>query len=78
MIHKNLTGTGVKSKYVGVCYTWNGTQKKGQWASCHEFEGKKISHKFPYTSDGERQAAICYDKMRLENGLEPVNILKRK
>lgn len=78
MIHKNLTGTGIKSKYTGVSYLWMRTQKKSKWYANHKFKGEKVGHGFPFTDEGERQAAICYDKMRLEAGLDPVNILKRK
>jgi hypothetical protein len=78
MISKNLTRTGVKSKYIGVCYVWHGSMKESFWMSAFSSKGLRFSKRFPFTEGGERQAAICYDKARLENDMEPVNILKRR
>ena len=62
-----------KSKYKGVCCVKrNGKQIWWDVA----FNHKNVRYHGVYKD--ERQAALQYDLYRIECGLEPVNILKRK
>lgn len=36
------------------------------------------THGFPYTDEGERQAALAYDLKLIAVGKQPVNVLKKK
>lgn len=40
-------------------------------------EQRKRQKNFPGTDEGERKAALWVDKMLLQMGREPINILKR-
>lgn len=62
-----------KSKYKGVDYVIiEGKYKK--WRCC----GSVNSRRFNFTCETEREAAILYDKMMLQNGKQAVNILINK
>lgn len=74
--HKRLYG--IKSKYTGVCYTYSNSNRVHYWRFSFKKDGLVAQMDFPFTEDGERKAAIMYDKKLLENGKDPVNILKRK
>lgn len=66
---------GVYSKYKGVSF--DKTVKNGKkWIMQfnHRLLGKSIIKSY----QTEREAAIAYDIKRIEFGLEPINILKRK
>jgi len=66
---------GKYSKYKGVSHTKDPrTAKRTIWRAAWSYEGIKCYKK----CDTEREAAIAYDKMRINRGLEPVNIFKRK
>lgn len=43
-----------------------------------QFTNKQSGYRCFKAFNDERQAAIAYDKKRIENGLEPVNILTKK
>jgi len=58
------------SKYKGV--NWNKRERK--WISTFNHQGKSERTR----CDNEKEAAKLYDLRRIENGLEPVNILKKK
>ena len=62
-----------KSKYKGV--SANITQGKYFWWIA-TLTHKNINYKKHFKS--EREAAIAYDKMRIEIGKKPINILKPK
>lgn len=62
-----------KSKYRGVSKIKRKDRSDVWMARCKK---NKIEQNQPCNS--EREAAIAYDKMRIKNGMEPVNILKRK
>jgi len=58
------------SKYRGV--NWN--KKEQKWISTFNHNGKSERTRL----DSEKEAAKLYDLRRIEHGLEPVNILKKK
>ena len=62
-----------KSKYKGVSASKSRGGQYLIWRACKQYKGvKKYSD-----HSTERAAALAYDKILLEFGLEPVNILKR-
>ena len=67
----------LKSKYKGV-YEHKSPQGKRYWQSRKMISG--VQHtcgKFPYTDEGERAAALAYDKHCIRNGIyDDLNILK--
>jgi len=58
------------SKYRGV--NWN--KKEQKWISTFRHKGKSEKTRL----DSEKEAAKLYDLRRIEHGLKPVNILKKK
>jgi len=66
------------SKYKGVSRYYMKRDNCDYWKmECRINNRRSTPMYFPYTEDGERKAAIAYDKFRLNNGLTPVNILKK-
>lgn len=64
------------SKYKGVTFNSSGWKNAKGWVM--QFTNKESGYRVQKRFDDERQAAIAYDKKRIENGLEPVNILTKK
>lgn len=58
------------SKYIGVSQPANSKSSGTRYWECN-YRGQKSYFK------NERDAALAYDKMRIKDGKEPVNILKR-
>lgn len=58
------------SKYIGVSQPTNSKSSGSRYWECN-YRGQKSYFK------EERDAALAYDKMRIKDGKEPVNILKR-
>ena len=67
-----------KSKYKGVNYHFYNKTRVSNWRMTINIEGRRATKDFVFDSNGERFAAIAYDKKRLELDKEPVNILKKK
>ena len=68
----------MKSKYKGVEYhTWRGQGRPHvYWRARKSVCGQCIVNKcFPFTEDGERDAAKAVDLALIRNGLPPINIL---
>ena len=63
-----------KSKYKGVRQKRIRRTGEEYWEASGVRDGRRWYKK----CDTERDAAIAYDKIRLEQGKEPINILKRK
>lgn len=61
-----------KSKYKGVSQVLD-SGKYIVWRTSGSINGRK----FTGTYSTEKEAAIQYDKKMIENGKEPVNILKK-
>lgn len=61
------------SEYKGVCNVLKGG-KYNLWICQGTVKGTRFSHAF----NTEREAAICYDKIMLQNGKQAVNILTKK
>ena len=62
-----------ESKYQGVSKVRiNGKQER--WQMSKRIKGKEHRHKFKT----EKEAAFAYDKLLIENGMSPVNILNPK
>lgn len=62
-----------KSKYKGV-YPVIQNGKTLYWRATFTYKGRRQEK----VNLNERKSAICYDKMLIEIGKEPVNILTRK
>lgn len=69
--------SGIKSKYKGVSYYYS-CNKSSHWALSCCVAGYKTFKLFPFNEEGERDAAIAYDIIRINNDKAPVNILKKK
>jgi hypothetical protein len=67
-----------KSKYKGVCSWIKHQDKTLYWRMGITRYGETARKDFPYTDEGEKMAAKAYDLKRIEFGLKPVNILKKK
>jgi hypothetical protein len=69
----------MKSKYKGIYETRSHHGKK-YWEARKMINGLKYScGKFPYTDEGERAAALAYDKYCIKHGIvDNLNILKKK
>lgn len=65
-----------KSKYIGVIGEISGHRNVFAWRAQFTINGKISVKRFRHSQ--EREAALWYDKKRIEHELEPVNILKRK
>lgn len=68
----------ISSKYKGVCYHYNNASRSKNWALNCWINGTRAFKLFPFSPEGEKQAAICYDTIRINNGKEPINILRKK
>ena len=75
MKHKQKTAN-IQSKYTGVSYSKINNNE--YWRVSFESEGMIAKKSFPFTDEGERQAAIIYDTKLIELKRDPVNILKKK
>lgn len=67
-----------KSKFRGVDYFKTSKDNQEHWLMQISRYGLKAFKLFPFTPEGERKAAIAYDLKRIEFGLEPVNVLKKR
>lgn len=67
-----------KSKFKGVSCHFTNKTRITTWRMTINHEGRKASMHFDFTPEGERNAAIAYDRKRLELGKDPVNILKKR
>ena len=69
---------GIQSKYKGVCYYHDNCGRSNHWALNCYITGNKSFKRYPFTEEGEREAAKAYDTICIINGKKPVNILKSK
>ena len=68
----------VSSKYKGVSYWRDRSCMTNHWSLNCYINGTRSFKKYPFTDEGEKQAAMAYDVIRINNGKSPVNILKKK
>ena len=62
------------SKYFGVRLDKSSSGRNLYWRAEMVMKGKRYNlGTFPYTDEGEKQAAIAYDKFRLKNGMPAYN-----
>lgn len=69
---------GVKSKYTGVYYSWARSNRTHYWFIFVYGDGGRNTKSFPYTDEGEREAAKAWDLNLISRHMQPVNILKPK
>lgn len=68
-----------RSNYHGVCRIRD-LSGRYKWSATKTVKGKSFYYgRYPYTDEGERAAALAYDKQCIKMGIyDNLNILKKK